>query len=183
MLRNFKIVCCVFFGSLLLPYTLQAMPFDSCGFQLTSNSSTNPILELALEGQGELGSRMRSLHNYIQQSNPHLQSEDIDELVSFILQNEAHTDPIIEPANMWQALSYALSDPNRTPDVLTKSNLSVESQILLWVLEHHLTDFTSIVTAITIGNIHRFIERDIVRLQPNRPKRHYTSTLTRLLSD
>jgi hypothetical protein len=183
MQRAFKIVAFLILlsGSCMA----QAFPFDSstCSYKLTAYEDLDTIVGLTLYNNSNIEFRIQTLYLYIHQSNPNLHPTDVQHILNFIIDQNRFTDYEIEPSNIFQAFRAVMGyNLNPTPEALTKTNLSMESQILLWLLNHQLTDYTSISNALNVGNVHRFILRDIRRLHPNRSEAYYTSTLSFILT-
>ena len=174
----------VFMVFALTTIKVQALPFDSsCSFKLSPAENLDTIVDLVVHSEMNFESRVQTLFVYINQNRPNLFSQDIEEILEFILLNEQHTDFNVEPSNLFQALVHIMSFNSAVPPAVLKiRDLSMQSQILLWLLDTHIKDYTTIANAIMVGNIHRFILEDIKRLQPGRNEQHYRLELTRVLS-
>lgn len=183
MHRCIKII--VFFALFFSFGRAQALPFDAtCSFRLSKHQNLDTIVELTTQGDSNLEVRVRTLYLYIMQNRPALLPTDVEEIFNFIFTQENHTDFITEPSNVWQMIQVMVGHkPNSPTENLRRRDLSMESQILIWLMDEHLTDFTSVINAIQLGNVHRFILKDIERLQPDRGRTYYTEAFNRVLSN
>ena len=162
----------------------EAKPFVgcSCGSKLSEKTSLDPLIEVYVSGKYSVSKSIHNLHSYLFYRNPILHPVDVKAIVDYIFTNNTLSYPEFEPSTMWQLLARRLKSNTKenNRELVTFDHLSLEAQVLIWILQNYSSGYQTIDEAFLVGKIHKFIIKDIKSLRPNQTDQYYRKSFGRL---